>query len=36
MTDVDMSAITLYDIAGTSPADIWVVGESNHVYHWPQ
>ncbi len=36
MTDVDMSAVALYDIAGTSPADIWVVGESNHVYHWPQ
>lgn len=36
MTAADMSAIALYDIAGTSPADIWVVGESNHVYHWPQ
>jgi hypothetical protein len=28
--------ISLYDIAGTRPDDIWVVGAGNRVYHWPQ
>ncbi|XXF77487.1 putative metal-binding motif-containing protein [Myxococcaceae bacterium GXIMD 01537] len=28
--------ITLYDIAGTAPDDIWVVGSSDKVYHWPK
>lgn len=28
-------APTLYDIAGTRPDDIWVVGANNSVYHWP-
>lgn len=26
----------LFDIAGTRPDDLWVVGSSNKVYHWPQ
>jgi hypothetical protein len=36
MTADDASALALYDIAGTRPDDIWVVGEDNKAYHWPQ
>lgn len=28
--------ISLYDIAGTRPDDIWVVGVGGRVYHWPE
>jgi len=26
----------LFDLHGTNPADIWVVGDNGTVYHWPQ
>jgi hypothetical protein len=26
----------LHDIAGTSPEDMWVVGEDGLIYHWPK
>ncbi|GHG95360.1 putative metal-binding motif-containing protein [Comamonas sp. JC664] len=24
------------DIAGTSPADLWIAGENGQIFHWPQ
>jgi hypothetical protein len=33
--EVDGGAI-LYDIAGQSPEDIWIVGNEGRVLHWPQ
>jgi hypothetical protein len=26
----------LYDIAGTSPEDLWVVGQDGRIFHWPK
>ncbi|ATB27279.1 hypothetical protein MEBOL_000717 [Melittangium boletus DSM 14713] len=26
----------LYDIAGTRPDDLWVVGENGKIFHWPR
>jgi hypothetical protein len=26
----------MYDLHGTNPADIWVVGDEGDVHHWPQ
>ncbi|ATB46907.1 putative metal-binding motif-containing protein [Corallococcus macrosporus] len=30
------TAIRLNDIAGTSPADLWVAGSNGQILHWPQ
>ncbi|WP_164017367.1 putative metal-binding motif-containing protein [Pyxidicoccus trucidator] len=30
------TSLRLKDIAGTSPADLWVVGENGVILHWPQ
>lgn len=30
------STISLNDIAGTSPADLWAAGDNGQILHWPQ
>ncbi|WP_164017410.1 putative metal-binding motif-containing protein [Pyxidicoccus trucidator] len=30
------TSLRINDIAGTSPADLWVVGENGAILHWPQ
>lgn len=32
----DNSAFAFNDIAGTSPADLWVAGDNGKILHWPQ
>ncbi|NOK05201.1 MULTISPECIES: putative metal-binding motif-containing protein [Myxococcus] len=32
----DNSSLSLNDIAGTSPADLWVAGDNGQILHWPQ
>ncbi|QSQ22598.1 putative metal-binding motif-containing protein [Pyxidicoccus parkwayensis] len=32
----NISGVQLNDIAGTSPADLWVAGNKGNVLHWPQ
>lgn len=36
MLDDSMNALSLFDITGTRPDDIWVVGGDSKAYHWPQ
>jgi hypothetical protein len=32
----ELAGMTFKDIAGTSPADLWVVGNNGKILHWPQ
>ncbi|WP_426750786.1 MopE-related protein [Myxococcus sp. Y35] len=32
----DSPSYRFYDIAGTSPADLWVAGDNGQLLHWPQ
>ncbi len=31
-----VSGVTLYDIAGTRPDDLWMVGNGGNILHWPR
>ncbi len=35
-TEIFTTSGSLWDIGGTSPEDLWVVGSGGRIYHWPQ